>query len=183
MADWHHSPLHRLGADGAYIVTASTLNKKQIYTTSKKLAFLCSQIQELALHYNLELEAWAAFSNHYHLIVRPHGTEEEFAMYFKHLHANLSRESNRWDATPGRKVWFQYRDTRLTNQKSYLARFAYVLRNPVKHGLVHHPEQYPYCSAGWFARNARPAQLRMIESIKCDLVKIDDDFDVLPVLD
>lgn len=179
MSDWHHSPLHRLGTDGAYIVTASTRFKAQIYTNARKLAFLSDQIQILSQQYNLELEAWAAFSNHYHLIVRPHGTSAEFATYFKHLHATLSREANKWDSSPGRRVWYQYRDTKLTNQKSYLARFAYVLRNPVKHGLVTQPEQYPFCSAGWFARNARPAQRRMIESIPCDLVRIDDAFDVV----
>lgn len=43
---------------------------------------------------------------------------------------------NQVDAKPGRQVWHNFWETRLTYQKSYLARLKYVHQNPVKHGLV-----------------------------------------------
>jgi hypothetical protein len=39
-------------------------------------------------------------------------------------------------------VWYNFRDTRLTYEKSYLARLNYVYQNAVKHGLVPVANQY-----------------------------------------
>ena len=61
-------------------------------------------------------------------------------------------------------MWHNFRDSRLTYEKSYLARLAYTHRNPVKHGLVPVANQYPWCSAAWFEREATPAQRKTISS-------------------
>ncbi|MGB8475864.1 MAG: hypothetical protein WCE61_17420, partial [Candidatus Acidiferrum sp.] len=73
-----------------------------------------------------------------------------------------------------------YRETRLTYEKSYLARLNYVHQNPVKHGLVPVASLYPWCSAPWFERTARPAQIRTIHRFKTDRLNVADDFDVTP---
>ncbi len=80
------------------------------------------------------------------------------------------------DQTVGRKVWYNYWDTKLTFERSYLARLNYVHQNPVKHGLVRVASQYPWCSAAWFERTASPATVKTIYSFKTDKVKIDDDY-------
>src|ERR1043166_942376 len=69
-------------------------------------------------------------------------------------------------------------ETRLTHPNSYLARLNYVHQNPVKHGLVRVANQYPWCSAGWFERTARPAQVKTIYGFKTDKLKVIDDYDV-----
>jgi len=86
--------------------------------------------------------------------------------------------ANRNDGAAGRKVWHNFWETRLTHQKSYLARLNYVHQNPVKHGLVAVANQYPWCSAGWFERTARPAQVKTIYGFKTDRLKIFDEYDV-----
>jgi len=68
-------------------------------------------------------------------------------------------------------------DTRLTFEKSYLARLNYVHQNPVKHGLVAVANQYPWCSAGWFERVARPAQVKTIYAFKTDKLNVYDEYD------
>jgi putative transposase len=60
------------------------------------------------------------------------------------LHEKTAKWINRLDNTPGRKVWHNFRETRLTYEKSYLARLNYVHRNPVKHKLVLVANQYPW---------------------------------------
>jgi putative transposase len=74
------------------------------------------------------------------------------------LHEKTAKWANRLDRAPGRKVWFNYRETRLTYQKSYLARLNYTHQNAVKHGLVAAAHLYPWCSAlpGLSGRPARP---------------------------
>jgi putative transposase len=76
----------------------------------------------------------------------------------------------------GRKVWFNFWDTKLTSERSYLARLNYVHQNPVKHGLVTMANQYRWCSAAWFERVASPAMVKTIYGFKTDKLKIYDDF-------
>ena len=44
----------------------------------------------------------------------------------KMLHVKMSGWINKLDNAPARHVWYNYRDTRLTHQKSYLARLNYL---------------------------------------------------------
>jgi putative transposase len=85
---------------------------------------------------------------------------------------------NKLDHVPGRNVWFNYRETKLTYQKSYLARLNYTHQNAVKHRLVAVANQYPWCSARWFERTARPAQVKIIYGFKADQLRIPDAHDV-----
>ena|ERR1700730_16057300 len=96
--------------------------------------------------------------------------------FLKHLHSNTARELNRIDDSTGRQVWYNFWDTKLTFERSYLARLNSVHQNPVKHGLVMVANQYPWCSAAWFERTASPAAVKTIYSFKTDKLKIDDDY-------
>lgn len=86
-----------------------------------------------------------------------------------------AKEFNLQDNQPGRRVWFQYWDTLLTFQRSYLARLNYVHNNPVKHGLVANAENYPWCSAAWFAQNAPRSFVETVSRFKIDKVNVFDE--------
>jgi putative transposase len=73
-------------------------------------------------------------------------------------------------------VWFNFWDTKLTYERSYLARLSYVHRNPVKHGLVMVANQYQWCSAAWFERIGTPAMIKTIYGFKIDALNVQDDF-------
>jgi len=88
------------------------------------------------------------------------------------LHEKTAKWINKLDATPARKVWHNYRETRLTYEKSYLARLNYTHQNAVKHRLVPVAHQYPWCSARWFERTATPAQIKAIYRFKTDGLKL-----------
>jgi putative transposase len=94
------------------------------------------------------------------------------------LHEKTASWINGLDGEPGRKVWHNFWETRLTYEKSYFARLNYVHRNPVKHGLVPVANQYPWCSAAWFERAATPAQVKTIYAFPVDRVNVYDEFDV-----
>ena len=135
----------------------------------------------VALDFGWQLEAWSVFSNHYHFV--GHSPDEEsgaetLSQMLGLLHEKTAKWLNRNDGAAGRKVWHNFWETRLTHQKSYLARLNYVHQNPVKHGLVAVANQYPWCSAGWFERTARPAQVKTIYGFKTDRLKIFDEYDV-----
>ena len=172
--DWPHAPIHRLNSDGVFMVTGATMHKNHFFTATERLRLLEGKLLTLAKEYVWHLEAWAGFSNHYHLIARGNHDAKDLGLFLKHLHAATARELNALDSQAGRRVWFNFWDTKLTFERSYLARLNYVHQNPVKHGLVAVANQYPWCSAGWLERTVSPAMVKTIYSFKTDKLKIDD---------
>ena len=173
---WPHAPIHRLSSDGTYMVTAATLYKRPFFSSPEKLTLLENEILTLAKLYDWQLEAWSVFMNHYHLIARGESATATLDTYLKHLHSQTAIDVNREDSAPGRQVWYNFWETKLTYEHSYLARLNYVHQNAVKHGLVRVASQYSWCSAAWFERTASPAAVKTIYSFKTDKLRIDDDY-------
>jgi putative transposase len=174
--DWPHAPVHRLSEHGIYFVTAGTLHKQHLFDTPAKRDLLERMLLSLAKKSVWQLEAWAVLVNHYHIVARGAPDSVPMGEFLRELHSRSARELNRMDGVEDRTVWYNFRDTRLTYQYSYLARLNYVHRNAVKHGLVPVANQYPWCSAAWFERTASPAQVKTIYRFKIDQVKVEDDF-------
>jgi len=173
---WPHAPVHKLSENGVYFVTGATLHKAHRFTDPQRLDLLEFKLLTLASRYGWQIEAWAVFVNHYHLVARGNPESENLGKYLKHLHSDTVRDLNRFDGQEGRKVWYNFRDTKLTFETSYLARLNYTHQNAVKHRLVLVANQYRWCSAAWFERVATPAMVQTIYSFKTQEVKVDDDF-------
>jgi len=178
MPNWPHAPTHRLDRAGAYMVTAATYRKEPLFKSAKRLTLVCEQLLDLAPQHGWKLEAWAVFPNHYHFVTIAEEKAETLPRFIGHLHTVTAKETNRQDETPGRKVWFQYWDSHLTYPRSYLARLNYVHCNAVKHGLVRRPALYPWCSAGWFEREAERPFYQAVMRMRSDGINVRDDFDV-----
>ena len=180
---WPHAPTHQLALRGTYFVTAATYLKEHHFRCSNRLRVLHRGLLTLAERYGWQLEAWAVFSNHYHFVAHSPpdaATADSLGAMLRTLHVETSGWVNRLDGTPARQVWFNFRETRLTFQRSYLARLNYTHQNAVKHGLVLLANQYPWCSAAWFERTSSPAQVRTIYQFRTDKLRIEDDFDPAP---
>jgi putative transposase len=174
---WPHAPVHRISEAGTYIVTAGTYQKEHHFGGARRLNLLESTLRRTAEESGWQIEAWAVFSNHYHFVAHSRRESEKLNILLKQLHAETACEVNRLDGVSERQVWHNYWDTRLTFEKSYLARLNYVHQNPVKHGLVPVVNQYRWCSAAWFERTATPAQVKTIYRFKIDEVRVRDDFE------
>ena len=181
---WPHGPKHQLAEGGTYFVTASTYNKSHYFRGADRLGVLHRGLLTLARDYGWLFEAWAVFSNHYHFVAQspPDAPDAcNLSEMLSVLHVKTAKWVNKLDHAPGRQVWFNFRETRLTYQKSYLARLNYVHQNAVKHGLVPAAHQYPWCSARWFERTSSPAMVKSIYRFKIDQLQVVDDFE--PVLE
>ena len=174
--DWPHAPVHRLTEAGVYIVTGGTYRKEHFFREPARLTLLRDELLSLACHYGWRLHAWAVFSNHYHLVGAAPESGVTLPRFLGHLHTKTATAINRLDSEPGRRVWFQFWDTHITFQKSYLARLHYVHNNPVKHGLVEVATNYPWCSASWFETTAAPSFRRTVGALNSDQVNVIDDF-------
>ena len=178
---WPHAPLHELSATGTYFVTAGTYKKENHFRGPARLKVLHRGLLSVAFDFGWQLEAWSVFSNHYHFVghsPKGEGGAECLSQMLGLLHEKTAKWLNRLDGAAGRKMWHNFWETKLTHQKSYLARLNYVHQNPVKHRLVAVANQYPWCSAGWFERAAHPSQVKTVYGFKTDRLRIFDDYDV-----
>ncbi len=180
---WPHAPPHRLSEAGTYFGTAGTYRRLHHFRSAARLEVFQRGVLTQAARHGWALEAWAVFSNHYHLVAHSPveaGSAESLGRMLGELHEKLAKWVNRLDRVPARKVWHNFRETRLTYPKSFLARVKYVHHNPVHHGLVPVASQYPWCSAAWFEQTATPAQVKVLESFPIGRVKVYDDYEVAP---
>jgi putative transposase len=178
-ASWPHAPAHQLSENGTYFVTAGTYLKAHHFRIPRRLAVLQRGLLTVARDFSWQLEAWAVFSNHYHFVAHSPSHVEDansLSQMLAMLHKRTASWINRLDNAPRRKVWHNFWDTKLTYEKSYLARLNYVHQNAVKHGLVPAANQYPWCSARWFEEIASPAMVRSIYRFRIDALSLRDDF-------
>ena len=176
---WPHAPTHRLSDRGTYFVTASIYLKAHHFSTVQRLDVLQHGLLSISRDFSWSLEAWAVFSNHYHFVAHSPTNSKDatsLSQMLGVLHARTAGWVNRSDGKPTRKVWHNFWDTKLTYEKSYLARLNYVHQNAVKHGLVQVANHYQWCSARWFEQVAPAAIVRSIYRFKIDQMSVRDDF-------
>ena len=180
---WPHAPLHRLGKQGTYFVTVGTYHRQHHFRGPERLAVLHRGLLRVCSDFKWELEAWAVFSNHYHFVARSpleQGDSASMGLMLGKLHSKTALWVNKLDGKRGRQVWHNFRETRLTYQKSYLARLSYTHQNPVRHQLVRVANQYPWCSARWFERTASSAQIKSLYQLPLDRIQVNDDYEPAP---
>jgi len=181
---WPHAPVHRLSEPGTYFVTAGTYRKLHHFNSVARLGVLHRGLLQVARDAGWQIEAWAVFPNHYHFVGHsPAGAQDAggLSVMLAGLHRKTALWLNRLDGVKGRRVWHNFWDTKLTFERSYLARLNYCHQNAVMHGVVRVANQYRWCSAAWFERIASPAQVRTIYALRTDAVSVKDDYEVLGV--
>jgi len=176
MSDWPHAPVHRLSERGAYMVTSGTYLKKPLLNSGDKLSLVQDKLFFLAEEYGWRLQAWAVMSNHYHFIASSPEKPESLKVLISRLHTETATTLNKIDGQTGRRVWYQFYDSRITYEKSYLARLNYVNRNPTHHNVARDPEEYDWCSALWFKNKADTAFRKTVENLKIDKLNVYDEF-------
>ena len=140
--NWPHAPTHWLFEPGLYMVTGGTHEKLPHLNAPERLDFFLESLFARAAEFGWELRAWAVLANHYHFVAVSPPEPASLRKFIGKLHMQTAKQINLWDNTPGRKVWFQFWDSRITFEKSYLARLHYVHCNPALHGVVPLAENY-----------------------------------------
>ncbi|TAE89627.1 MAG: hypothetical protein EAZ81_12525 [Verrucomicrobia bacterium] len=175
---WPHAPPHRLSLGGVYFVTARSYQNRHLLADDVMKDWFQDALLTTAKQFGWTLEAWAILSNHYHWIGHcPSGSDgaNSLRKMMQKLHSLTTKELNRRESQMGRKrLWQNFRETRLTHQKSYLARLNYVHQNAVHHRLVRVASDWKWCSASEFKKSVTPAWLKTISSFSYDEIAAKD---------
>ena len=171
-----HNPPHYFVPNAIYMITGSILYNQPLLNENKRREFILGTLFERSRLLGWGLEAWSILNNHYHFVARAPENANSLKKLIQQWHSITAVQLNRWDQTPGRQVWFNYWDTCLTYERSYLARLHYVHINPVKHGLATQAEDYPFCSYRWFTENSADEFRQQVFSQAIDRINVIDDF-------
>jgi putative transposase len=171
-----HNPPHYFVPNAMYMVTGTVLGKQPLLNENRRKEFVLQVLLDRAKLFNWSLEAWAVLSNHYHFVAQAPENATSLQKFIQQLHSITAVQINRWDQSPGRQVWYNYWDSCLTYEKSYLARLHYVHTNAVKHGLVTHATDYPFCSHEWFIEQGGDDLKKQVFDQPIDRIHLLDDF-------
>jgi putative transposase len=174
--EYRHYPPHLFRSNAIYVITASTINKLHLLNSSEKNKFFCETLFKRTSLHNWKLEAWACLSNHYHFIARAPENAASMTTLIREIHSLSARYINSMDNMLGRRVWWNYWDTCIRNEHSYLAMLRYVHENPVKHNLVEKAEEYPFCSYQWFLDVTDSGFKQKVLNQSLEQIRIYDDF-------
>jgi len=159
-----------------YMVTGAILYRQHLLTESRRKELILHALLERAELLGWNLQAWSILNNHYHFIAQSPENAANLRKLIQQLHSITAIQFNRWDRAPGRQIWFNYWDSCLTYEKSYLARLHYVHMNPIKHGLANNAIDYPFCSYSWFIEQGDETLKEQVFTQPIDRVKVIDNF-------
>jgi REP element-mobilizing transposase RayT len=120
--NWPHGPTHWLFEPGLYMVTTGTYCKLPYLNSPLRLDYFQESLFGRASEFGWDMRAWAVLANHYHFIATSPSDPGTLRKFLGKLHMQTARQLNLWDNTPGRKVWFQFWESHITFERSYLAR-------------------------------------------------------------
>jgi putative transposase len=150
----HHTPTHLFRTSATYMLTASIYGNKHILKADLRKAEWCDSFHKAAEIYQWKIIAWVVLSNHYHALLRssadPGKSIDKFVASY---HKFTATKWNKEDGQIGRPVWWNYFDTCIKDKREFFTKLNYIHWNPVKHGLVKRPEDYPYSSYHDFTKH------------------------------
>ncbi len=174
--DWAHGPTHLFVPNALYFVTGGTYYKERFFNTPGRLTLLWNELLRQAERFSWQFHAWAILQNHYHFVAQAPDEPKTLRSMIQAVHSISARAVNAEDKVQGRKIWYQFRDTCITHEKSYFARLHYTHTNPVKHGVVQNAENYEWCSMATFLRESTPGFRKTVLSFPIDAINVWDDF-------
>ena len=141
-----HAPPHPFRQAGYYFITMANYEHNPIMNTPERRTGFEKMLLEHLAEVGADAVGWSILPNHYHVAV---GVQhlDELSGALQHLHGITSRAWNLADGLTGkRRVWYKYRDRKIRNEVHYHRALNYIHYNPVKHGYVDSPYDWPWTS-------------------------------------
>jgi putative transposase len=125
------------------------------------------ELSEQGRRFGVEYIAWCLMTNHVHLVAVPK-EEKSLSLGVGEAHRRYTRFVNFRESWRG--YLFQGRFHSFPLEDSYLlAAVRYVLRNPVRAGLVERPWDYRWSSAKWFVGERKDDPLAAPSDMLADI--------------
>ena len=147
---------------GTFFFTVVTYDRRPILCLEKSRGILRSVIRQVAKSHPFLVNAWVVLPDHMHCLwTLPEGDKDfsvRWALIKRGFTAGLrtalaDKAASGMEAAPGLSmerhregtVWQRrFWEHQIRDEKDYAAHMEYIHFNPVKHGLVESPKDWPY---------------------------------------
>lgn len=141
--------------DGAYyFLTNRSVDRKPYFEKADHCQLFLNVLETALRKFSVTCQGYILLPNHYHLICR-FAKVDFLPKFMNNLHANSARLINKLGHCAGRKIWFNYWDHCIRNEREFFYTLNYIHLNPLKHGLIDDIRQLPD-----FPYSSLPAYIR-----------------------
>jgi len=134
----------------AYSLTICTHNRSRPFTNAETVGTTVLQILHVAGEQHVEVLAYCVMPDHTHLIVLAHAADTDLREFVR---LAKQRSGYAFRQATGRRLWQEsYFDRTVRNVQELPALVEYMIRNPVRAGLVEDPVDYPYWGSERYSR-------------------------------
>jgi len=145
----------RLYIEGAiYFVTTVVRERKPIFNKPDMVELLLDTLREVKKHHPFAMNAYAILFEHCHLLLRPTGASNISAIMHSFKRNVTVRVKQRMKELRSMRLWQgRFWEHVIRDEKDLVNHYDYIHFNPVKHGLVGKPEDYPWSSYSYWLAN------------------------------
>lgn len=141
-----HAPPHPQRDAGRYLITAANFEHAPIMAALDRRTEFESRLLSALAAIEAITYAWVVLPNHYHVLTGV-STLEAVSSALQHLQGATAREWNLADGLTGKRtVWYRFSDRFIRNDPHFYRALNYIHANPVKHGYVADPYEWPWSS-------------------------------------
>lgn len=112
----------------------------------------------------IELYAFVFLSNHFHMLLRD--TKGSLAKFMCYFQGNIAKAINKERKLRGKFFYREYDDVIVDGENEFLDRYAYVVCNAVKSGLVDRTRDWPGVSSLELALSPKPVRVSILNRTK-----------------
>lgn len=136
-----------------YHIWARSNNREWFYVDKKILwKIFVKELNELTLEFDFAIHAFVLMDNHYHLIATT-SENHDLGLIMQRLQRRVASEVNRISGRINHVFGGSYKASLILAPENFSICLKYVLRNPVRAGLVSQVEYYRYSDAIGLEKN------------------------------
>lgn len=146
-----------------YHVTSRGNAREPVYLSDVDRNLFLGILSSTVKRYNLLLYAYCLMENHYHLLIET--PEANLSSSMRYLNQIYTQRFNKTHKRVGHLFQGRYKSILVQREKHLLALCRYIVQNPVRAGIVQHPEEYQWSSCRQTASLEPPAEYLSVDWI------------------
>ena len=174
---YKHNPPHLFIPEAKYFITASTYEHKPYFEEGVIKQKMLDILWKGCSKYDWKIDDWVILDDHYHLMLEASENKNaSIAVLINNFHKFSSMFIKKFkpELKNIKEIFYNYRDTCITYERSYYTRVNYIYLNPVKHRYVKMPQDYKFSSFYWRFKNYEEDLEKILNDFPSD--KLDLEF-------
>jgi REP-associated tyrosine transposase len=137
---------------GTYFFTVTLLHRMGNDLLTREIGLLRDVVMRVRRRHPFVIHAWAVLPDHLHCVIQLPEGDADFALRWRLIKGGFSRGLDRCEERTAvrrrrgeRGIWQRrYWEHLIRDEADFRAHVDYVHFNPVKHGFVQHPSDWPF---------------------------------------